>query len=108
MSPSAFPALSRIKEMLQAEQKKINLASSPDEPLSRRDNDRQWAASKFGEGASEYHKRASNFAIKVSEGSLSLENQVKTCEMFAKSYPGVGWDETLKYMLQRTRGEVTP
>jgi len=103
ISPSTFPALSRIKDMLQEEQKNINLANSPAEPMSRRDNDASFQQSKFGDKATEYHTRASKFCIKIANGELTHDQIIRTCEQFEKSYPGVGWKETELYFVKMYR-----
>ena len=101
-SPSAFPSLRRVLDVLQDEQKKLNLANSPAEPLSRQENDRQFS-SRFGERASAHEAWAVKLCVGLATGDVGVEQAVEACEHLERNFPNVGWRETQAFFVRRCR-----
>lgn len=104
LSPSSFPALKRIMELLKEEQAKINLMTALPEPLSRRENDKQFA-SRFGEKVSEHEKLSMALCIRIAEGFYTMEQRIQACEHMESRFPGVGWKGEAVHLIQQQRGE---
>jgi hypothetical protein len=91
ISPSAFPALKRIIDILKEEQVKINLAASPEEPKTRYQNDATPVLNRQTLG--KMGMDSLRLIDGLLSGKLSRENFIEGMMVFNKVYPGIGWDE---------------
>jgi len=103
ISPSTFPALKRILDILKEEQIKINLSTSPMEPGTRRENDKEFISS-FGNRSDEHAKRAMDLCMRIADGNMAVDKVIAYCGRMEKEYPNVGWRETELFYIKQNNG----
>lgn len=89
--PRPLPAIGRIVEVIKQEAVKINLANSPAEAKSRRENDAQPVINKHGIG--QIGIDSLKLIDALFDGKLSRENFIEGVMIFDKKYPHIGWGE---------------
>jgi len=107
ISPATFPPLSRIVNMAQEEQKKLNAVNLPDEPKPRHEIDREFQQ-QFGEKHSEYVKRAWAIIAMTVNHNVSRERLIEGLGVMEKTYPGIGWVECQMGEIRKHRENNPP
>lgn len=91
ISPSTFPALKRITDILREEQVKINLSRSPEEAKTRKENDTEASNRRKGIGRMGFDSLRLIDAL--FDGKLTKENFIEGMVAFDQTFPCCGWKQ---------------